>query len=290
MQPIDIAQQYFEAWQRHDAAAIVATFAEGGTYSDPATDQPLTGQAIGQYTGGLWAAFPDLSFEIISAAPAGEGLVAAQWIMHGTNRGSMQGLPPTGCSVALPGADFIRVEGEKIRSVEGYFDMKTFSQQLGLQAIVQPHAVGPFSFGTSVSVQSGKRTRPGTFTITALQVRSDQEVEQVRGYSRAIAPEMLEMEGFISWVGVTIGHRMLTITAWEGPEHVRQLQQGTHKQAMKEFFGPDRYVGGSTSVWIPERIGTMWVRCSSCGQMVDYHRQQGKCHCGALLPEHPPYW
>jgi predicted ester cyclase len=45
---------------------------------------------------GLWAAFPDLSFEVASAGEAGPGLVAAQWIMRGTNLGSMMGLPPTG--------------------------------------------------------------------------------------------------------------------------------------------------------------------------------------------------
>jgi predicted ester cyclase len=77
--------------------------------------QPLAGPAIAAYASGLWAAFPDLSFEIVSAAPAGDRMIAAQWIMRGTNRASMQGLPPTGRTVALPGADFIQVEGEQVR-------------------------------------------------------------------------------------------------------------------------------------------------------------------------------
>jgi steroid delta-isomerase-like uncharacterized protein len=291
MQPLEISQRYFEAWQRHDAAAIVAAFAEEGTYSDPATGRPLSGPAIGAYASGLWAAFPDLSFELISAAPAGEGVVAAQWVMRGTNRGPVQGLPPTGRSVALPGADFIQIEGDQIRSVQGYFDTKLFAEQLGLQAVVQPKAVGPFTFGTSTSVQSGKRTKPGAFSITALQVRSDQEVEHVRGYSRQIAPQMLEIPGFIGWVGVAIGQRMLTITAWESPANLEQFRQNqTHKQAMEEFFGPDMYSGGSTSVWVPERINAMWVRCPACGRMAGADRSQGQCRCGALLPEHPPYW
>jgi steroid delta-isomerase-like uncharacterized protein len=290
MNSMDVAQRYFAAWNRRDAGELIATFADGGTYCDPATGQPLSGQAIAAYASGLWAAFPDLSFEIVSAAPAGDGVIAAQWIMRGTNRGSMQGLPPTGRSVALPGADFVRAEGEKVRSVEGYFDMKTFSEQLGLQTIVQPHAAGPFAFGTSISVQTGKRTRPGAFSITAIQVRSDDEVERVRSYSRQIASEMLEMPGFISWLGAAIGHWMVTVTAWESPEHPRQLlQNGTHKEAMQVFYGPEFSIGAMTSIWTPERFH-MAVRCLACGRMVICDRSAGKCACGEPLPEHPPYW
>ena len=30
MEPIDVAREYLDAWNRHDSAAIVATFADGG--------------------------------------------------------------------------------------------------------------------------------------------------------------------------------------------------------------------------------------------------------------------
>ena len=64
--PIDLAQRYFKAWNQHDAAAIVATFAENGTYADPTTPGPLSGTAIGVYAKAIWDAFPDLSFDIAS--------------------------------------------------------------------------------------------------------------------------------------------------------------------------------------------------------------------------------
>jgi hypothetical protein len=35
MDATDVAQKYFDAWNRRDPEAIVATFAEGGTYTDP---------------------------------------------------------------------------------------------------------------------------------------------------------------------------------------------------------------------------------------------------------------
>ncbi len=99
------------------------------------------------------------------------------------------------------------------------------------------------------------------------------------------------MEGFISWVGMVIGHRMMTVTAWENPENPRQLlRDGTHRSSMGRFFGPELADGGMTSVWIPERISPMWARCPACGRMADSAKAEGGCACGAPLPEAMAYW
>ena len=76
--------------------------------------------------------------------------------MKGTNTASFNGLPPTNLPVALPGADFIRVEGDRILSVQGYFDGGAVPRQLGLDVIVQPKSIGPFSFGISTRATTGK--------------------------------------------------------------------------------------------------------------------------------------
>jgi steroid delta-isomerase-like uncharacterized protein len=128
MDSMSIATAYFEAWNQRDPGKIVAAFAEGGTYMDPASGGALKGAAIGHYASGLFAAFPDLTFEVVSGGPIGENMVAAQWVMRGTNTGSLLGLPPTGKTVILSGADFITIDGGKIRSVRGYFDMREFGQ------------------------------------------------------------------------------------------------------------------------------------------------------------------
>src|SRR5262245_32385726 len=107
----ETVQRYFDAWNRHDAAAIIGCFADGGTYSDSSTPGPLTGAAIGTYAEALWAAFPDVSFDIVSSLESSTGLVSAEWLMKGTNLGSLRGLPVTGRAVVLAGADFILVEG-----------------------------------------------------------------------------------------------------------------------------------------------------------------------------------
>ncbi len=291
MTVVDVAQRYFEAWNRHDPDSIVATFAEGGTYSDPNVPAGLTGQAIAQYAGGLFEAFPGLSFDILSHASGGDGVVTAQWVMRGTNTGPLRGNPPTGGAVALPGADFITVEGDKIRSVQGYFDRSALVEQLGMQVIVQPYSAGPFYFGYSVRSQSGKLAKPGAVSLTWIQARSEDEVQQLEDYGSTIASEMVGMDGFIAWIGVVIANRMFTITAWEDTEDALQLRRGgMHEEAMNRFFASELGSSGFTSVWKPERINALWVRCEACGSMEDYELSGGISQCGHSLPEHPPYW
>jgi steroid delta-isomerase-like uncharacterized protein len=135
MEPMKVAQAYFEAWNQRDPAKIIQSFVGGGTYLDPTSGGTLAGEKIGQYASALFAAFPDLTFEIVTAGPVGEDMVAAQWIMRGTHTGSLMGGPPTGRKIALPGADFITVEGDRIRSVRGYFDQKDIADQLGFQDV-----------------------------------------------------------------------------------------------------------------------------------------------------------
>jgi steroid delta-isomerase-like uncharacterized protein len=291
MEATDVAQRYFDAWNRRDPEAIVATFAEGGTYTDPNAPEGLSGQAIAEYAGGLFAAFPDLSFDLLDHASIGDGVVTARWVMRGTNTGPLRGNPPTGGTVALPGADFIAVEGDKVRSVHGYFDRRTLVEQLRLQVIVQPYSAGPFSFGYSIRTQSGKPTKPGAFSLTWIQVRSEEEAQQVRSYSRPTAADMVDMPGFIAWIGVVIADRLFTITAWEDTESPRQLLGHTlHKEAVEQFFGTDFAMSVMTSVWKPERINALWVRCEACGSLEDYELSGGACRCGRPLPEPPPYW
>ncbi len=284
----DVVRRYFDAWNAHDAAAIVSTFAPDGTYEDPASGGALRGDAIGTYAAGLWSALPDLRFDFLSedAIPGG---VAAQWMMYGTNRGSMRGLPPTGKAVVLPGADFIRVGPQGITSVRGYFDSTEMPRQLGMSVITQPQEVGPFQFGTSIRVGGTSTAKPGAFSITVLRTRSAEEIGKVREFSRVIAAELPSQPGFAGLTLATVGDRMMTFAAWDSAEAPRRMMQdGTHKSAMPAFFN-ELSAGGWTSVWAPVRINPSWIRCTSCGQMEDSEKT-ATCRCGATLPATAPYF
>ena len=288
---IAVAQRYFDGWNRRDPAAVLETMEPNGAYADPTTGGPISGQAFNAYMTGLFSAFPDVSFEIASIGVAAPDLVAAQWVMRGTNTGSMFGLPPTMKSIDVRGADFIRVAGDRIRSVDGYFDSGEVPRQLGLQVIVQPHAIGPFTFGTSVRVSTDRPTRPGAFSVTAIAPRSDEDANNIREMSRQIAVELQSMKGFIGWVGVTLANRMITITAWEDVRDPQQLmERGRHPEAMNKFFAGQLGASAYTSVFTADRINASWVRCPSCSKMVDHAARLGTCPCGATLPQPMPYW
>ena len=288
MNNLNIAQQYFDAWNKRDAEAIIDKFAKNGTYQDPVAGL-ITAQEIGAYTKGLWEAFPDLSFTIISQAEAGPGVVAAQWMMSGTNFGSFMGLPPTGRKVSIPGADFIEFTDDKIKSLIGYFDARATPLQLGMQVLVQPNQLGPFSFGNSIAVQSGKRSKPGAFSITSIW-NSEQDTEEVRAFSRDTAKDMLDMEGFIGFATVRIGGRGVTISAWEKPENISAIMKSkSHSEAMRRFWS-DLSDAAFTSVWIPDHINALWIRCGACKKMNDSGKSNGFCSCGASLPEVPAYF
>jgi steroid delta-isomerase-like uncharacterized protein len=287
MGSLDRARQYLDAWNARDADAIVRTFAAGGTYRDPTTDA-LSGDAIGENAKRLWSAFPDLAFEIVSVAEVGAGRVIAEWIMKGTNTGVFQGLPATGRPVSLPGIDVIEIGAEGISAVTGYFDSRLIPEQLGLQVLIQPFSVGPFAFGNSTAVQSGKKTKPGAFAITTIW-NPDDQTEDIRVLTRSTAKEMLTMEGFIGLSTFRIGGRGVTISAWEKPENVKQLRSGAHAEAMRRFWA-ELGDAAFTSVWVPDHINPLWVRCSVCRKMNDYEMCSGVCRCGEPLPEAPGYF
>ena len=64
MDPISVAQGYFDGWNHRDPAAVLATMASNGTYTDPTTGGALSGDAFDGYMKGLFSAFPDVAFEI----------------------------------------------------------------------------------------------------------------------------------------------------------------------------------------------------------------------------------
>ena len=291
LEEVPAVRRYFDAWNRRGPDLVVAVFDDDGTYGDPATAGPLSGRAIGAYAAGLFAAFPDLSFEAVGVHPTGNGRAVVEWLMRGANTGPLAGNPPTGRTVVLPGVDVIETDGERVRSVRGYFDQKTLAQQLGLQVIVQPTSIGPARFGTSVRLTTGKRTRPGAFSVTWLEAPTEAERDTVRARTRAMFGDLAAMPGFIGLVLAAVGDRMMTLSAWESPEHPRQLLSGgPHKEAMAWFFGQSACTAAWTSVWAVERANPLWVRCPACGELTSCDQGEGVCRCGSALPEPPPYW
>lgn len=291
MSNVNLAQAYFDAWNARDAKAILATLGETGTYEDPKSGGPIGGAQLEGYVQALWSAFPDLNFELASKAETGPDSLAAEWIMRGTNHGSMAGLPPTGKQIELHGADFMTFANNTIATVKGYFDGGTIPAQLGLDIIVQPTEIGPFRFGTSTEVRTGKRDLPGVFSITTLEALDEESAQKVREGSRDSLIDMLQIDGFIGATTARIGNRMVTVSAWKDAESSQSvMRDGKHAEVMREMFDGTIASSGYTTVWSMERNNGYMVRCPDCGSMSRKVQDGDNCRCGAALPLHPPYW
>ncbi len=127
-----IINTYIDTFNRHDLDAWLATFAPDGSYNDPTTTQPLSGQALKDHFGGVLTRFPDVILETVALHAITADLVVWRWVMRGTNTGSSPGLPPTGRRLNLPGCEFIEVRQGLVQRVEGYFDRLSLREQLGL--------------------------------------------------------------------------------------------------------------------------------------------------------------
>ena len=174
----DALDRYFAAWNDHDPDAVVRSLADGGSYEDPTTGGPLTGDALAANVATLLAGFPDLHFDLVSVAPTSDTTAAAQWLMQGTNTGPMPAGPATGQTVALPGADFIDYDpaADRIAKVTGYFDTATMLRQLGLQAHITPADMEPVTkFGISLHVDTQRQTIPGAFSVTWIDIDPERQ-------------------------------------------------------------------------------------------------------------------
>lgn len=284
MDAYELAHRYFAAWNRRDAGAVLETIAPGGTYRDAATPGPLAGEALRAYMQQLWSAFPDLSFELGPVHAVGPGTIYGEWTMVGTNTGSMQGLPPSGRAVRVPGIDVLQAGKQGITSVTGYFDSALLPRQLGLDVIVQPRELGPVRLGAASAVRRGRLADADTLVVTELLARTDEGVASIREQSRQIIGEQMADPAFLAFTGAVIGQRLTTVSCWTSEAAMQAaMRRGSHARAMRDFFSSRHIEGGSIGIFTRLREGPQYRRCPGCSEMKALAGAASTCACGATL-------
>lgn len=135
------AEQLVQAWKeavsRQQLDRFVALYAADARLLVPLAPEPLNGRdAIRQYEGGIYAAFPGATLTV-STPIARAGQVAVEWEYAGTNTGPLAGpggvQPSTNRPVTVRGASFLRVNSEGLITEEHrYYDARSLFQQLAL--------------------------------------------------------------------------------------------------------------------------------------------------------------
>ncbi len=119
-------------WSAHDLDRLLALFTDDVVFEDVAQGATHHGKdGLRSFGQRVFAGFPDVTFELTSRfATATQG--GLEWVMRGTNRGDIPGLPATGKQVELRGASIFEFADGKIRRYSDYWDRVTFLKQLGL--------------------------------------------------------------------------------------------------------------------------------------------------------------
>src|SRR3974377_882606 len=68
---MDALDRYLAGWTDHDPVAVVGSLVEGGTYEDPTTAGPLSGDALAENVAGLVVGFPDVPFDFVTVPGRG---------------------------------------------------------------------------------------------------------------------------------------------------------------------------------------------------------------------------
>lgn len=132
MTPRAVVEAWGEAFNRHDAAALAALYAEDAT-NHQMPEAPAVGRAaIRAAFEGFFAAFPDVGFAPVALHEAGDWAIL-EWRGWSTNLGPADGHPPTGRRLdGFRGCGFFHVRDGRIVEQRGYWDKLTFLKGHGL--------------------------------------------------------------------------------------------------------------------------------------------------------------
>lgn len=132
---LEVNDATYAAWNAHDADAVAAVFAEDAVLREAGRPVEIHGRdGIRARAAMLLHAFPDFHLERITLVIDG-AQHADRWVMTGTHRGELFGIPPTGRSVRMEGATFTRMgdHGLVIEDVH-VTDLGALMAQLGMGA------------------------------------------------------------------------------------------------------------------------------------------------------------
>ena len=118
-----------EFWNEGNMSAADELMATDAEIHMP-TGEMVDLDGLKSFAGTFRGSFPDWHSTVEELIAEGDR-VAELWTGRGTHRGELQGIPPTGKRVEVPGSVFYRIVDGKIVEFRGQLDMMGLMQQLG---------------------------------------------------------------------------------------------------------------------------------------------------------------
>jgi steroid delta-isomerase-like uncharacterized protein len=127
-----VARRYFETVGDRDVEAMMSFWEPGGIGHIHGIAELRAPEGYRQWFGGLFAAFPDYRFEIVSIV-ADEERATVRWRNTGsfTGTGVFEGMLPNGKRVDIEGCDVLEIRDGKIVDLNAYLNAAEMARQLG---------------------------------------------------------------------------------------------------------------------------------------------------------------
>ncbi len=179
----------------------------------------------------------------------------------------------------------ITVGDAGITCVVGYFDQKTFVEQLGLQALVVPANEPPVLYGIAARTDLDNTAVPGALSFTWIDVDSPEEQLEVQRRTTEVLQGLAAEPGFLGWMGTSAGLRGHTVTLWRSPEAAESAirRSRAHRDGVARVRSRGLGTRVFSSHWTPFRLNDQMARCPGCGVTLDIPGGTTTCVCGCTV-------
>jgi steroid delta-isomerase-like uncharacterized protein len=129
--------ELFDAWERawsgRDPAAFEPLCAEGFSYEDPLTPEPLNGaSALAAHALRLWETFPDARVNATGERLTDGRYACAPCKILGTHRGRVGGVTPTGRFIVVHALVYAELRDDRLLRARAFFDVHGAATELGV--------------------------------------------------------------------------------------------------------------------------------------------------------------
>ncbi|HLZ31415.1 MAG TPA: ester cyclase [Chloroflexota bacterium] len=155
-------------WNRQDIEGVLGYYDDSIIWLNIAMEETYRGKGeVRVFLRKLFAAFPDLSFEVTYKIARGDN-VAEQWLIRGTHLGTFMGIPSTGRHVEIPGMSMAELRNARFVSDHFYFDALGVLRDM---ALMPPLSVSQTLVGRGALGMGVAASRLARALVRAIQSR-----------------------------------------------------------------------------------------------------------------------
>jgi steroid delta-isomerase-like uncharacterized protein len=143
-------EEWAAGWSTHDIERVVSLYTDDCIYEDVPLGIVNRGkEQLRAFGRQVFDAFPDVRIELTSQFAARDWALL-EWVMSGTHKGDLPGMPATNAAFSVRGATALELKNGRISRNSDYWDLATLLTQIGLM---------PSPQGTpELATQTGKPT------------------------------------------------------------------------------------------------------------------------------------